>query len=293
MEHGGFSLRSLLATAGIIAVGAATFNARAGALSQREKWPSEVDELYLPPVAVISRASLGHTEFMSDLVSARLNVYFGDQIATRGRQKWLSFYVDAATDLDPYFEAIYLRGATMVVYKGETYTLETFKEAEKILEKGTRFFPNNWNIWFQLGFNRAFEMTRLVPKNSESFHAFQREGIEALRRATLFDGVPAHIVTLVSTMLSKSGKRDLAIEHLKQTYATVSDPEVREQIRNRLKSLLGEQYRDAYAGEATRLQTMVEERYPYAPEAFSIILGQRTVSPFKLTGDTEQASQEE
>jgi tetratricopeptide (TPR) repeat protein len=293
MKHGGFPLHWLLATAGVVAVAAATFSARAGALSQREKWPSEVDELYLPPVAVISRASLGHTEFMSDLVSARLNVYFGDQISTRGRQRWLHYYVNAATDLDPYFEALYLRGATMMVYKGEAFTLEMFKEAEKILEKGTRFFPNNWNLWFQLGFNRAFEMTQLVPKDSESFHAFQREGTEALRRATLFEGVPSHIAMLVSTMLTKSGKRDLAIEHLKRTYAISSDPKAREQIGSRLKSLLGEQYRDTYADEAAQLQTTVVERFPYAPEGFSIILGQRGVSPFKLTGDANTAAQKD
>jgi len=292
MKQDGFPLRWLLATAGIIAIAAATLNARAGALSQRETWPSEVDELYLPPVAVISRASLGHTEFMSDLVAARMNVYFGDQIATRGQHRWLHYYVNAATDLDPYFEAIYLRGATMVVYKGKAFTLEIFKDAEKILEKGTRFFPNNWNLWFQLGFNRAFEMTQLVPKDSESFHTFQSEGIEALRRATLFDGVPAHIVTLVSTMLSKSGKRDLAIEHLKRTYATVSDPEVRAQIGYRLNALIGEQYRDAYADEPARLQKMVDERYPYAPESFSIIVGQRSTTPFKLQGDSDKATQE-
>jgi tetratricopeptide (TPR) repeat protein len=288
MRQAGRPSHWLLATLGVIVVGFATFHARAGALEQRKQWPAEVDELYLPPVAVLSRASLGHTELMSDLIAARTNVYFGEQISTRGAQKWLLYYVNAATDLDPYFESLYLRGAVMLIYNGNAMSLETFKNAEKILEKGTRYFPNNWNIWFQLGFNRAFEMTQLVPPRSESFHQFQREGVEALRRATLFDGVPVHIVNLVSSMLTKGGQRDLAIEHLKRTYAAASDPEVRAQIGNRLKSLIGEQYRDVFAGDAERLQSAVDDRYPYAPESFSIILGSRGVAPFEVLPNTGQ-----
>lgn len=288
MKPGDFSSRWILATVGVMAVGFATINARAGAIQSRAAWPAEVDELYLPPVGVISRASLGHTELMADLIAARTNIYFGEQVSTKGAQKWLLYYVNAGTDLDPYFEALYLRGAVMLVYNGNAMNLEVFQNAEKILEKGTRYFPNNWNIWFQLGFNRAFEMTRLVPPRSESFQRFQREGIEALRRSTLFDGVPAHVVSLVSTMLTKGGQRELAIEHLKRTYAATSDPEVRTQIGNRLKGLLGDQYQDSFAGETEKLQASTEARYPYAPESFSIISGERGVPPFKPLRDLDQ-----
>jgi len=285
MKRVGFAPQWLLVTLGVLVVGFATLHARASAIEQRKNWPSDVDELYLPPVAVISRASLGHTELMSDLIAVRSNIYFGEQISTKGAQKWLLYYVNAATELDPYFQPIYLRGAVMLVYNGNAFSLETFRNAERILEKGTHYFPNDWNIWFQLGFNRAFEMTKLVPPNSETYRHLKTDGVEALRRATLFDGVPGHVVNLVGTMLTKGGQRDLAIEHLKRIYASTTDPEVRQQLRNQLKSLLGEQYKDGFKGEAESLQTVVESRYPYAPESFSIILGSRGVAPFAVLKD--------
>ena len=76
-------------------------------------------------------------------------------------------------------------------------------------------------------------------------------------------------------MLTKQGGDALALRHLQQSYAVTSDPATREQIRNKLEALEGPAIAAELAREAADLSRLVEQRYPYAPEAYSLIAGPR------------------
>ena len=67
--------------------------------------------------------------------------------------------------------------------------------------------------------------------------AWRQRGVEALRQATLLDGVPPWLPNLAAQMLTKQGGEELALRHLEQTYAVTSDEATREQIRRKLASL--------------------------------------------------------
>jgi len=252
----------------------ASLVAQSRAVALRDDWPPEVDELYLPPAKAIRWASVGHTELMADLIAARTNVYFGEQLSSKSAQKWLSFYLNTVVDLDPNFEPIYMRGAAMIFYNGQQPTLERIEAANRLLERGIQHFPDKWDLWFQLGFNKAFEMPGIAPKDPR-IEQWKREGTEALRRSTYFDGIPAYLPNLVAKMLTEQGERELAIQHLERTYAVASDPRTRQSIRNKILQLMGENYAASFENAARNLGIMVAERYPYAPEAFSLIAGER------------------
>jgi hypothetical protein len=265
-------LAGLLAAGALVAV---TGGALRRALAERAAWPAEDDALYLPGAGTLRALSLGHTDLAADLVAARTNVYFGAQLATHGEHRWLERYLATALDLDPGFHSLYKRGAIMLVYTGRDFSVGAFESANRILERGIRAFPGDWELWFQLGFNLLFEMPPLAGEADPRVPEWRQRGVEALRQATLLDGVPPWLPNLAAQMLTKQGGAALALRHLEQTYATTSDEATREQIRHKLATLRGDALAADLQREAADLQRLVAARYPYAPEAFSLLAGPR------------------
>jgi hypothetical protein len=198
-------------------------------------------------------------------------------VAAHGESRWLERYLTTALDLDPSFHGLYRRGATMLVYTGQKFSIDALLAADRILTRGTRAFPSDWEMWFQLGFNLLFEMPPLVGEDDPRVPAWRQRGVEALRQATLLDGVPPWLPNLAAQMLTKQGGEELALRHLEQSYAVSNDEATREQIRRKLGSLRGPTIAAALEREAAELQKLVDERYPYAPEAYSLIAGPRMV----------------
>ena len=250
-------------------------NMRTRATQARAKWPAEVDTLYLPPAGVLRLGSLGHHELVADLLAARANIYFGDQVEHRGEQRWMAWYLNSIVQLDPYFEPVYLRGAAMLTYSTSKVKLANALAATDLLRRGAAVFPESWELHFQLGFNLYYELPGTVDAKDPRRIGWRKEGIEALRKATLFDQVPPWLPSLVAGMLSERGEREMAIKHIERVYAITSDEETRASIQAKLNRLLGEHYAHSFAAEAKRLQRIRETRFPYATEAFSVIMGRR------------------
>lgn len=279
-----------LAALGALALLAATHAALRQCLALRGTWPAEADTLYLPGARVLRAASLGHTELAADLLAARTNVYFGAQLARRGEHRWLERYLNSAIDLDPRFRSLYRRGAAMLVYTGKEFSVDAFEAANRILERGVREFPSDWEIWFQLGFNLMFELPRFAGEDDPRVADWRQRGVESFRQATLLEGVPAWLPGLAAQLLTKRGGDALAIKHLEQTYAVTSNEETREQIRRKLMALRGEHAATELERAAAELRRIRSQAYPYAPEAFSLIAGPRPTAGVDLAGLTGKTS---
>jgi hypothetical protein len=250
----------------------------------RGAWPPEADTFYLPSSKTLRLLSLGHHELAADLVAARGNVYFGTQILSKGEQRWLTRYVNTAADLDPHFHRVYLAGAAMIIYNGKTIQPSAVLDAVALLERAAVTFPLDWEVKFQLGFNYLFELPKLVSADDPRVPGWRQRGVEALRQAALFQGVPDWLPNLVARVLTKGGRDEMAIRHLEQAYAVASSEEAREQIRWKLMALKGEQFSRQLEEEHRRFLQMVKDRYPYAPEAFSVIAGPRQPRGVDLGG---------
>jgi hypothetical protein len=261
-----------LALAGLAA---ATFFCLRQASARRATWPPEADTFYLPSSRTLRALSLGHHELAADLVAARGNVYFGTQIMSKGEQRWLAPYVNTAVDLDPHFHRLYVSGAAMLIYTGKTITLEAVQAATALLERGVDTFPLDWELKFQIGFNYLFELPRLVQADDPRVPQWRQKGVEALRQAALFEGIPDWLPNLVARVLTKDGSQDLAIRHLEQAYAVATSEEARTQIRFKLVQLKGQQATRQLEEEKQRFDERNQQRYPYAPEAFSVIAPRR------------------
>jgi hypothetical protein len=274
--------RKVRASLGVVLLGLACSSVAAVSLAHanrlRATWPPEADTYYLPPSSSLRVASVGHTELASDLIHARANIYFGTQMHARVPTKWLAKYLHTAIDLDPKFERLYLAGAAMLIYNGQKISPDMVLAAIDVLARGHKAFPFDWEFPFQVGFNYLFELPQDAGEDDPRVPGWRQRGVDSLRQAALYEGVPYYIPNLVARMLTKQGADDLAIRHLEQAYAVATNPEARTQIRNKLVSLRGQRESARLEEGLAVYQRMIEERFPYAPEAFSIIVGQRLTS---------------
>jgi hypothetical protein len=271
----------LLAISAAAGVAFLTQRALGLALAERATWSRGADPLYLPRPAALRLLGLGHHEMMSDLVAARANVYFGAQLASHGTQGSLARALDTAIALDPRFHRLYLRAAAMLVYTGQSFTVEALLAANRVLARGAREFPEDWELPFQLGFNLLFELPKLTGEDDARVPDWRQQGVDALRQAAGLDGAPPWLANLAARMLTRQGGEELAIRHLEQTFALTSNEETRQEIGRRLGELRGRHLAAELEADAAQLRREHAERFPYAPEAFAIIAGARRFSRFE------------
>lgn len=274
-SHSGSRALSLAGAGAALLIVFGTGHALNAALALRAGWPRDADTLLLPRPGVLRLLSLGHPEMASDLVAARANVYFGTQLATRGDQRRLAQALETAVDLDPRFHRLYLRGAAMLVYNGQAFSVDALTQANHLLERGEREFPGDWELPFQRGFNLLFELPKLTGEDDPRVPDWRQRGVDALRQAATLDGAPPWLPNLAARLLTKEGGEELAIRNLEQTYAVTSNEETRAEIARKLSELRQRHAAAELAEGAAALARDVAERYPYAPEAFSVIEGPR------------------
>lgn len=248
----------------------------------RETWPPEADTFYLPPSSALKVASLGHNELAADLIHARANVYFGTQMHARVPTKWLANYLHVAIDLDPRFQRMYLAGAAMLIYNGQRITPDMVLASIGVLERGQKAFPFEWEYPFQIGFNYLFELPQDAGEDDPRVPGWRQKGVDYLRQAALYEGVPYYIPSLVARMLTKQGGDELAIRHLEQAYAVATNPDARTQIRNKLIALHAQRSSTELEEGLRTYKRMIAARFPYAPEAFSVITGERVTATATL-----------
>lgn len=263
---------------GLVALMAAALGLRAQASRTRDRWPPEADTFYLPSSRILKVLSFGHGELGADLIHARANVYFGTQLHARMPTQWLGKYLDAALDLDPQFKRLYVSGSAMIVYNGQRITPPMVLEANRILERGRKVYPFDWEITFQLGFNLLFELPNDADAGDTRIPEWRQQGVEFLRQAALLEGVPPYLSNLVARMLTRQGSQALAVKHLEQAYAVAASDEAREQIRNKLIQMRGRQMSDGLVEMRRQYSQLIGSGFAQLPEAFTIVVGPRSTS---------------
>jgi hypothetical protein len=91
---------------------------------------------------------------------------------------------------------------------------------------------------------------------------------------------------LVARMLTKRGSEEMAIKHLEQAYTVATSEEGRHQIRMKLAMMRGKHVAAQLEESRSRFEEL-SARYPYAPEAFSVLAGARRTRAVDLKSLTE------
>ncbi len=253
---------------------AAAYFARAAAAAHYDATQRYEDVYYVPPPAWLPVFSLGHDEALADLLWMRALVYFGDEIRHRGEVAHVFDYADAILTLDPDFKRVYRWVGVGALYRTGTVTVDDMKRAVDYLERATRRFPDDGEVAWDLGGTLLYELVPQLPVGDER-EAYRRRGVAALQVAARRGGGPPWLVLSNAATLRRLGQTEQAIRHLEEMYASVRDPDVRDQIGAQLEALRSRAYAEAFERANQELEAERLRDYPYVDPTMHVLLRPR------------------
>lgn len=214
-------------------------NAARGDLNRRyDRARKVLDDAQIPGPTVGRLVSLGHTEWMVDILWINATLYYSDSLYARLPSRYLRRYADVMTTLDPRFRAAYLWGALALAYRTTRVEDQDVRDAVALLRRGLQRFPDDPELLGQLGVYLAIELAPRLPEGSDEARLARREAGESLRRACELGWGPALIALRAATLLVEDGRTGAALELLRVVLLRSDDPQSREQLETRIARLV-------------------------------------------------------
>ncbi len=214
-------------------------------------------EVMVPlPAPVLKLVALDYRNLVADWLFSRTLSFHGGKLTRKepiDDETYRIIYnrLDVASELDPYFVDPYFFGQAVL-----TWGAGMPQEANRLLDRGRRFRPDDWNIPFFMGFNAFY----FLHDNAQAAAYL----MEASRRP----GGPPFAALLAARLASRSGGTDTSIAFLQQLAAQTEDPATRRLIQRRLEALKGiwlleqavERYRARFGSVPSTISDLVERR---------------------------------
>lgn len=179
----------------------------------------------LPTIRALDLVSLGYRSFVADYYWLRTILHFGDKAMHAEHYPNLAPFLDRVVALDPYFTTAYLFAGNVLSLKGQDAA-----RACELLERGTQFRPDDWQLHFLLGFLRYYH-----------FRDYAR-GAESLARAAKLDGAPPYTGMLAARLSAEAQIPEVGITLVDAMLERVTDPQVRAEYEERRRLLELEMY---------------------------------------------------
>jgi tetratricopeptide (TPR) repeat protein len=201
---------------------------------------------YLPPPQWLPVLSIGYREVLADLLWMKALIYFGDELYHRSNARHLYDYADAILALDNRFKTVYHWVASCALYRPGDITVADAKKAISYLERAVRLFPSDGSLAWDLGATYTYELAPMLSDPAQRMEA-KRKGLEQLQFAVLRGAAPPWVALNNASLWAKLGRTEQAIRHLEETYVSVTDSTLREQIEKRLSVLRSQAFTEAFA----------------------------------------------
>ncbi len=239
-----------------------------------------LDVATIPRPAVARVLSLGHTEWITDVLWVNATIYYGETLFAHLPSRYVNRYAATMRDLDPHFRSAYLWGATALIYRVGTPSLTDVDDSITELRAGLREFPGDPEMTLQLGFNLAFEKVRFFADRPAEARALRAEAGEYLRRASLMGEGPPWLPLRAAAFLEEANRSGDAIDMLRDVLLRTTDPPLRERLEARLARL----QQDYAPEDPTYLAVRQVERErlqyaPYLPASLYLFVGAPMVGP--------------
>lgn len=183
---------------------------------------AKIEELaQLPRGEYLKPAMLGYHHLGADILWLRLLQTLGKRKTTGDENVWMYHALDVITTLDPqYAYAYYVGGVVLTSYANRVDL------SNRLLEKGHRENPREWNLPFLLGYNHYFVL------------GDARKGAEYIGQAARTSGAPDFLPGLATRMHAEAGNPEVALQFLEALWKENPDLVVREKLEVRAKEVL-------------------------------------------------------
>jgi hypothetical protein len=183
---------------------------------------AKIEELaQLPRGEYLKPALLGYHHVGADVLWLRLLQVLGKKKNTADEYEWLYHSLDVVTTLDPQYAYAYYVGGVVLNNYANRVDL-----SNRLLEKGHRENPGEWNLPFLLGHNHYFVLGD-APK-----------GADYIARAARTSGAPDFLPGLATRMHAEAGNPEVALEFLEALWRENPDLVVREKLETRAKEVM-------------------------------------------------------
>jgi len=186
----------------------------------------ELDEdvVYVPLNASIMRlVSPADPDLIADLLWMRTAYYFGQHALTDREYPYLLHLLDLITDLSPEWDLPYFFGAVILPTEAKQD-----KDGFYLIEKGLKYHPDNWQLWFFKGFYLW------------KFRGDVLSAARALHKASLLPDSPVYLARLSATLATRAGQQELAMRFLEQAMRNAQDPVQRKILLEKLREVTGD-----------------------------------------------------
>jgi tetratricopeptide (TPR) repeat protein len=181
--------------------------------------------LYLPSPKILKRMSLGYSGLVADIYWTRAVQYFGWKHRARSKQyHLLAPLLDITTELDPHLIVAYQFGSTFLAQKPPDGAGQPEKAVD-LVERGIRANPDNWRLYYELGFLQYMEL--------QDYAAAAR----AFERGSQVPNAHPFLKVLAASMAQHAGETQMARLLWSTTYNTTQDAMIRDNALKHLAAL--------------------------------------------------------
>jgi len=196
--------------------------------------------------------SLGYSGLLADIYWTRAVQYFGWKHKQRSADYRLLYpLLDITTQLDPHLVVAYEFGTTFLAQTPPNGAGQPEKAAE-LIERGIRNNPDNWRLYYDLGFLQAMEL-----------HDYVAAG-RAFARGSEVPGAHPFLKIIAAAMSQHGGDVETARMLWKTTLETTEDAHIRQNAQRHLQALAS----DDAVSKLEELVRQVRERTGRQPESF-------------------------
>ncbi|MDR4463690.1 MAG: hypothetical protein MRJ66_05420 [Nitrospira sp.] len=183
---------------------------------------TKIEELaHLPRGEYLRPALLGYHHLGADVLWLRLLQVLGKKTNTADEYEWLYHTLDVVTTLDPQYAYAYYVGGVVLNNYANRVDL-----SNRLLEKGHRENPREWNLPFLLGHNHYFVLGDAT------------KGAAYIGIAARTSGAPDFLPGLATRMHAEAGNPEVALEFLEALWRENPDLVVREKLETRAKEVM-------------------------------------------------------
>ena len=212
--------------------------------------------LYIPSPALLKRMSLGYTGLVADIYWTRAVQYFGSKHHERAAHyNLLPTLLDITTTLDPHLVVAYQFGSVFLAQKPPEGAGMPEK-AVALVERGIRENPNDWRLYYHLGFLEYMELHDPVA------------AARAFDRGAQVSGAHPWLKVLAAAMAQHGGDLQTARFLWSKVYENSDDKMIRANAVKHLQALdvdevvpkleaMVRAYRDVYGNIPTSFLPMV------------------------------------
>src|SRR3984893_226834 len=185
----------------------------------------EEDEMTLRSGKLVKGLSLEYAPLVADIYWTRVVQYFGNKHATGQVDfKLLWPLLDVTSQLDPYLMPVYHSGSTFLS-DAPPRGAGRPDLAVELLERGLKANPEEWRLYYDLGFVYYFDM-KDYPKASAAFYEGSKN--------------PAALIwmkIMAAKIAAEGNSAQTSIFLWQDVYNTTKDPSIKENALNHLQLL--------------------------------------------------------